>query len=157
MLDKILEWLIVGFFGFFLGYVIFDKAEKDFTNEEIEEYTIKPSFFTKPPKDGLKEALDYYGIEHKDIVYAQAVLETGHFKSKLCTVDNNLFGLYNSTKGRYHKFNHWHESVKAYKDWIQCRYDSTENYYNFLDRIMYAKNPDYIKTLKNLNNRLLRN
>lgn len=36
-----------------------------------------PSFMNKSPKEGLWEALEYYGIHHKEIVYAQAVLETG--------------------------------------------------------------------------------
>ena len=53
----------------------------------------QPKFFSQTPKEGLEEALSYYGLEHKDIVYAQAVLETGHFKSKVCLNYNNLFAL----------------------------------------------------------------
>lgn len=60
-------------------------------------------------------------IYHPDIVLAQAKLETGNYKSKVCTVYNNLFGL-RKPDGSYYKFNSWQESVKAYKDWIQNKY-----------------------------------
>lgn len=112
----------------------------------------KPEFFNQCPQDGLIDALDYYEIVYPEIVYAQALLETGHFKSDLCVRHNNLFGLYNSKRKRYFKFNHWTESVKAYKDMIQYRYKPPSNYYQFLKRIRYASDPQYIKKLKKLEN-----
>lgn len=42
-----------------------------------------PNFMSKPPQEGLMEALVYYGVYHPKIVYAQAVLETGWFTSSL--------------------------------------------------------------------------
>lgn len=111
-----------------------------------------PSFMDKSPKDGLIEALEYYGVHHKEIVYAQAIWETGYFKSKLYLTHNNLFGL----KGRngYMKFSHWSESVIAYKNRIQNRYKEGENYYLFLKRIRYASDSRYIQRIKNLVNNL---
>lgn len=106
-----------------------------------------PPFIDKSPQEGLWEALEYYDIHHKEIVYAQAILETGHFKSKGCTIGNNLFGL----RGKhYHRYNHWTDSVKAYKEKIQSRYKPKEDYYSFLKRIKYATNPNYISLLKNI-------
>lgn len=110
----------------------------------------EPSFLTKSPEEGLIEALDYYGVLHPEIVYAQAVLETGHFKSNLCISGNNLFGLYNSSKNRYYTFNHWAESVEAYINYIQYRYKPPNDYYEFLDKIGYAEDPDYINKVKKL-------
>lgn len=112
----------------------------------------KPEFFNQCPKDGLVDALDYYEIAYPEIVYAQALLETGYFKSDLCVRHNNLFGLYNSKKRRYFRFNHWTESVKAYKEMIQYRYKPPGDYYKFLKRIHYASDPQYIKKLKKLEN-----
>lgn len=109
-----------------------------------------PLFYSKSAEDGLWEALHYYNIEYPEIVYAQAILETGHFKSQGCLRDNNLFGLYNSRKGRYYKFDHWTESVVAYKDWIQRRYKPPENYYKFLKRINYASDSLYTQKLKQI-------
>lgn len=107
-----------------------------------------PPFMNKSPKEGLWEALEYYGIHHKEIVYAQAILETGHFKSGGCTRDNNLFGL-KGGKG-YYKYKHWSESVIAYKEKIQSRYKPGEDYYHFLTRIHYAGHPDYNRIVKQI-------
>ena len=112
-----------------------------------------PNFMNKPPQEGLMKALVHYEVAHPEIVYAQAVLETGHFKSDLCLNDNNLFGLYNSKRGKYHKFDHWTESVIAYKDFIQYRYKPPEDYYKFLQRIGYAEDSNYISKLKGIVNK----
>lgn len=110
----------------------------------------KPTFYNKPPQEGLWDALIYYDVKFPEIVYSQALLETGYFKSKGCTRDNNLFGLYDSRKGRYHKFNHWTESVVKYKEWVQYRYKPPSDYYEFLQRIHYAEDPKYITKLKQI-------
>ena len=81
----------------------------------------QPKFFSQTPKEGLEEALSYYGLKHKDIVYAQAVLETGHFKSDLCLNGNNLFGSYHSKNHRYSTFHHWKACVLASKEMIQSK------------------------------------
>lgn len=106
-----------------------------------------PSFMNKSPEEGLIEALEYYDVHHKEIVYAQAILETGHFKSGGCLKGHNLFGL----RGKhYHRYKHWSESVKAYKEKIQSRYKPGEDYYKFLKRIHYAEDPNYINLLKSI-------
>lgn len=110
----------------------------------------QPDFFSKSPQEGLMEALEYYGVKHPQIVYAQAVLETGHFKSDLCLNDNNLFGLYNSKKHRYHTFDHWKDCIIAYKEMIQYKYKDGDDYLNFLKEIGYAEDSEYICKLKEL-------
>lgn len=112
-----------------------------------EEYQL---FIHKTPEEGLYDALTFYDVKFPDIVYAQALLETGGFTSSLCTDNNNLFGLYNSTKGEYHSFEHWGESVLAYAKYIQRRYKPKEDYYKFLQRIRYASDPDYISKLRDI-------
>lgn len=121
--------------------------------ESSDTLKVEPKFLTQSPKDGLEEALTYYKVHHKDIVYAQAILETGHFKSRVCLKYNNLFGLYNSRKKQYYRFNHWSESVIAYKNWIQRRYKPSEDYYLFLNRIKYAESIEYIPLLKKIVNK----
>ena len=110
----------------------------------------QPKFFSQSPKEGLEEALSYYNLEYKDIVYAQAVLETGHFTSRVCLEYNNLFGLYDSKNKDYYKFNHWSESVVAYKEWIQKKYQPPNNYYTFLREINYAEEKNYTRILKEI-------
>lgn len=108
------------------------------------------SFKYKHPSEGLMEALSYYKVKHPDIVYAQAILETGHFKSSICRNNNNLFGLYNSRKKEFYSFGHWTESVEAYLDYIQYRYRPPDDYYDFLDNIGYAEDPHYTNKLKKI-------
>lgn len=110
----------------------------------------QPKFFSQTPKEGLEEALSYYGLKHKDIVYAQAILETGHFKSDLCLNGNNLFGLYDSKNHRYYTFDHWKDCVIAYKEMIQYKYKNGDDYLNFLKEIGYAGDSEYICKLKKL-------
>lgn len=125
-----------------------DGPKDDLTDVEVVE--VKPSFFTKSPEDGLEEALGYYGVHHPEIVYAQAVLETGNFKSDLCINGNNLFGLYNSRDNEYYTYTHWSESVRDYVNFIQYKYKPPNNYYKFLSDIGYAEDPNYIKKLKGI-------
>lgn len=110
----------------------------------------QPDFFSKSPQEGLMEALEYYGVKHPQIVYAQAVLETGHFKSDLCLNGNNLFGLYNSKKHRYYTFDHWKDCIIAYKEMIQYKYKDGDDYLNFLKEIGYAEDSEYICKLEEL-------
>ena len=118
----------------------------------IDNKDIQPDFFNKLPQEGLMEALEYYEVKHPQIVYAQAILETGHFKSNVCLNYNNLFGLYDSKNKDYYKFNHWAESIVAYKEWIQKKYQPPNNYYVFLEEINYASDKEYISILKSIVN-----
>lgn len=149
---QVLFMLCIGLACVLLLYIIEPKEPPPPTviKEEIVPIDTLPSFMGKTAKEGLKEALVYYDIHNYDIVYAQAILETGKFKSVGCLRDNNLFGLYNSKSKRYHKFNHWAESVIAYKEWIQRRYRPPEDYYHFLQRIGYAEDPQYINKLRKI-------
>lgn len=118
-----------------------------------------PSFYDKSPKEGLMEALEYYDVKHKEVVYAQAILETGHFKSNICNNYNNLFGLYNSRTKDYYKFDSWIESIKGYKDMIQYKYDENNfnSYYDFLDNLGYAEDKEYTNKLKRIVKREFKN
>ena len=92
------------------------------------------------------ESLLKHDIPHPEIVLAQAKLETGNYKSKLCKKHNNLFGL---RKGNsYRKYSNYEECVKDYKRLISKRLRPSENYYAFLVRIKYAEDEQYIKKLK---------
>lgn len=111
----------------------------------------EPDFFYLSPKDGLKEALEYYNVKNPEIVYAQAVLETGNFKSGLSVKHGNLFGL-KRRDNRYMTFDHWSASVIAYRDKVQYKWreEKGEDYYDFLTRIGYAEDPLYIQKLKTI-------
>lgn len=95
----------------------------------------------------LREELVKNNIPHKDIVLAQAKLESAHFKSSLVHTNQNIFGLKRGNK--YRKYSHWTECVKDYKKCISDRYTGG-NYYTFLTRIGYSENKDYVDILKDM-------
>lgn len=94
------------------------------------------------------------GIQHPRIVLAQAILETGWFRSPLCRNRHNLVGLTNPKTGKYYEFNHWTESIRAYYTKVQYKY-STKNqtstsdvdYLRWLHQLGYAEDPRYIQSL----------
>ena len=89
-------------------------------------------------------------IKHPKIVLAQAILETGWFRSPFCRNRHNLFGLTNPKTGKYYEFNHWMESLRAYYTKVQYRYSqknrinsSDVDYLKWLRDIDYAEDPRY--------------
>ena len=86
------------------------------------------------------------GILYPKIVLAQAILETGWFRSSVCLNKHNLFGLTNPRTGKYYEFNHWTESVRAYYTKVQYKYKGG-NYLLWLDKIGYAEDPNYIMAI----------
>ena len=83
------------------------------------------------------------GILYPKIVLAQAILETGWFRSSVCRNKHNLFGLTNPRTRKYYEFNHWTESVRAYYTKVQYKYKGG-NYLLWLDEIGYAEDPNYL-------------
>ena len=129
-------------------------------NQQVNEYNVRISELTgirsdathyynsELTIDNLYAALKKHGIKFPKIVLAQAILETGNFKSRLCKEQNNLFGLRHS-KG-YYSFDHWEESVIAYRDWVQYKHRNGEGYYSFLKRIKYAASKTYIYKVREI-------
>jgi flagellum-specific peptidoglycan hydrolase FlgJ len=99
--------------------------------------------------ENVKEEIKKAKIKHPDIVLRQAILETGYFKSYNATYRNNLFGFWNSRRKRYLEFACWIDSIRYYRAWQDKHYKGG-NYYEFLTKIGYAEDPDYIWKLKNI-------
>ena len=127
-----------------------NKLDSLIVNNNNYFYSHIITFVNKTPEEGIDEALQYYNIKHPTIVKAQAILETAHFTSDLCIKNNNLFGLYNSKNKKYYSYNHWWESIEAYKKLIQRKYNNSKYYYMFLEDIKYAKDKEYINKLKEI-------
>lgn len=143
------------FISFVIGILIILQIHFYFKENKPSETKIiinekQPDFFNKSPQEGLKEALEYYNVKYPNIIYAQAILETGHFKSNLCINNNNLFGLYDSKNKKYYIFDHWKDCIIAYKEMVQYKYKDGDDYYKFLSDIGYAEDPKYIDKLKEI-------
>lgn len=87
------------------------------------------------------------GIPHAEIVLAQARLETGNFKSRVCREKRNIFGIRAGKK--YKSYRNWRECVSDYKKRISSRYKGGD-YYAFLRRIGYAEDRRYVEKLKRM-------
>ncbi len=98
-------------------------------------YTVIPNLYAEIKKNNIK---------YPKIVLAQAILETGWFKSAVCRNKNNLFGLTNPRTKTYYEFDHWTGSVTAYRTKVQYKYKGG-NYLLWLRDIGYAEDKGYIQ------------
>lgn len=102
--------------------------------------------------------LNQTNIKYPEIVYAQAILETGNFSSKLFRNNNNLFGMKKignrptaskGSKDGYAYFETWKKSVLDYAIYqsLYLKNKSKEEYYNYLSTV-YATDSTYITKIK---------
>ena len=124
-----------------------EEAEKR-QNEEVVSVVWRQNHF-KLSKENLYAELVAQGVEFPDIVMAQAILETGHFKSHCCLNHNNLFGL-RKKDSTYMSFAHWTDAVAAYKKYIQKWDDPPNDYYQFLEKLGYAEDSSYVSKVKEI-------
>jgi len=134
--------------------------------------------FTQPPAmtisndsitvNDLEKAVYSLPFKFKKIVIAQAVLETGWFKSKNFKLNNNLYGMrvpYNrmttadTSINGYAHYKKWEESVIDYFLMASVRNDiekitTEQGYYNYLDYIYSEVGPSYSSQLKDIIKRL---
>lgn len=108
----------------------------------------------------LKLALEINCVTSPEIVLAQSRLETGNYKSKLCLVYNNLFGMnyprirpttsVGSTEYGFAIYRSWYDCVKdmkLFQDYYRNRGKDLSNYLEFLTSVGYAEDPDYLNKL----------
>jgi len=109
----------------------------------------------------LKAYILDLNIKFPHIVYAQAKLETGNFKSHIFLNNNNIFGMKQARKrpttnkgeeNGHAYFNSWQESVLDYAMYSAAYLSKikTENeYFQYLGA-NYAEDPNYIDKLKQI-------
>ncbi len=118
--------------------------------------------------ENLRMYIEQKKIKHPHIVYAQAVLETGNFRSTIFLENHNLFGMKyvhdfrqtnkrpTTATGSRYKFavyRHWKKSVDDYLLWQQMfkitPIEKESDYFKLLGR-MYAVEDWYVKALKKI-------
>ena len=109
-------------------------------------------------RDSVYNYILSLNIQHADIVLKQAILESGHFQSRIFKENNNLFGMKvarqrpTTATGEQHKhakYDSWKLSVIDYALW-QTKYchNLTKNeYLEYLQRV-YSTNKNYVKYLQ---------
>ena len=102
-------------------------------------------------------------FKHKDIVVAQAILETGWFKSSTCINNNNLFGMKqvytrsttaDTVLNGYSHYRNWRQSVIDYYILQSTRENivstNREQYYHYLDKVYSEVGSSYSSQLKDI-------
>jgi hypothetical protein len=111
--------------------------------------------------ENLRQAIMYAEIKQPEIVYRQALIETGNFTSDIFRYGKNCYGMKlskhrcTSAVGEYNyhaMYAHWWDSVMDYRyfqDWYISRGWVIEDYLAFLWGMKYATDKHYIDKLKN--------
>jgi hypothetical protein len=138
----------------------------EFVNNYLKELRVKKEISDLKHSDfsikHLKRYLKLKGVKDSKIVLKQFILETGHFRSKSFTRYNNLSGMKLprirpttaiGTGYGHAAYKHWTDSVDDYLLWQEYNKhklaDATD-YYQFLSKVGYAENSQYVKLLKRI-------
>jgi hypothetical protein len=111
-------------------------------------------------KEKLFLEIDKYSFKYPDIVKAQAIAESNHFKAPVFKQNNNMFGMREAmvriTTANGSNLNHAY-----YENWRYCVTDralyearylsklTRAEYFSYLDQV-YAEGDGYSKLLKNI-------
>lgn len=153
-MNKYILYIITFFIGMLIGmasiwhyYTVSEVLEEEKESKDICVKWRTEHF--KLSKENLYSELVAQEIDYPEIVLAQALLETDNFKSYSCRVRNNLFGLMRKD-GTYMEFDHWTNSVHAYKRYIQKYKEAPNDYYKYLNDLGYAEDSIYIIRIKEI-------
>jgi uncharacterized FlgJ-related protein len=146
-------------YGFFVGKKI---AEKEIILSE-EEKIILINESDKFTKEKFVAMLNELKVNFPHIVYAQSLIETGGWKSRVFIENHNLFGMKEAkrrittaggTQNNHAYYNHWRESVYDYA-FYQCRYlhniKTEQQYFEYLSAT-YAQDSSYVEKVKKISN-----
>ena len=152
-MNSFVKYLIGCLIGIFVGAVCvlwYQSVERqcEKINGEVASVVWRQNHFLLS-EENLMNELKAQDIQFPEIVAAQALLETGNFKSYACINGNNLFGL-RKKDSTYMSFEHWTECVAAYKKYIQKWKQPPNDYYKYLDDLGYAEDTSYTTKLKQM-------
>jgi uncharacterized FlgJ-related protein len=152
--------LMISFFilGRFAKFKSLDEYERELIVVSLEDEKNK---FTE---DKFVEELKRLNVHYPHIVMAQAIVETGHYKSVVFKENHNLFGMKEATlrittaKGTQNGhayYDSWEQSVYDYA-FYQCRYlgkINTENeYFLYLSSVYAEAGNGYVNLIKKIIN-----
>jgi len=143
------------------GFAIASKPNKSSVQETTVYLSSDTVVLTSFTPERFVSYMKQVNVKYPHIVYAQSLLETQHFNSKIFQENNNLFGMkqarvrcnvaVNTSRG-HALYNHWTESVIDYALY-QSSYlygiKSEAAYFAKLQK-SYAGDPTYVDKLKKL-------
>jgi uncharacterized FlgJ-related protein len=143
-----------------MGYAIKKKVDKD-TEKEVLVILAKQNEFNV---DKFISVIKNRNFPFPYIVYAQAVLETNNFTSKIFIENHNLFGMkeavkrINTAKGtqfQHAYYDNWVESIYDYGYYVSTYLSDLKtesDYFDYLAKY-YAEDKSYVDKLKSIINK----
>lgn len=111
-------------------FLLFGISLNVYSNDAVPSLTRK----------NLEKELIRRNVPCYEIVVAQALHESGNFKSRICREKNNIFGM--RTKKGYKKYESWIDCVDDYVNKFSKRYKGGD-YFKFLIKVHYHEDPLY--------------
>jgi flagellum-specific peptidoglycan hydrolase FlgJ len=119
-----------------------------------------------PSHKEVYQEIKWSQIKYPDIALAQAILESGHFKSKIAKSNNNFFGMRMPTKREtmafgkkygYAIYHSWRHSVQDYKLWQDQLFTrhpnmTREQYKKYINKL-YSTSANYISKINTIINK----
>ena len=152
-----------------IGYFVMNRSTGTKEGPKVVRQVVHDTIVTapiKPTRENIYKYIVACGIKHPDIVYRQALLESG-FCSNIYRRANNLFGMRvarsrpTTAKGEYSgfaRYDNWMESVQDYALY-QAAYmrkaRTRAQYFNALDD-SYCAGHGYSTKLRSLSDEVLR-
>lgn len=152
-----------------IGYFVMNRSTGTKEGPKVVRQVVHDTIVTapiKPTRENIYKYIVACGIKHPDIVYRQALLESG-FCSNIYRRANNLFGMRvarsrpTTAKGEYSgfaRYDNWMESVQDYALY-QAAYmrkaRTRAQYFNALDD-SYCVGHGYSTKLRSLSDEVLR-
>lgn len=148
--------------GRFWKFESLDKYEFESLNEYEKELIVisLDNEKNKFSEEKFIEELKRLNVKFPYIVMAQAIVETGHYKSEIFKENHNLFGMkqaklrINTAKGTqkgHAYYDNWHQSVYDYA-FYQCRYlsnlKSEMEYFLYLSNVYAEAGGGYVNLVK---------
>lgn len=144
-----------------LGTFLWTKTHIVQTMTEYEKVLLVEEV-NKFSEDKMVEKIKELGFKYPHIVMAQAILETGHFKSPVFQENHNLFGmkeatsrlnLAKGTQNNHASYSNWEDSVMDYALWSSTyanKAQSENEYFQILNSLGYAEDGTYEMKLKEI-------
>lgn len=143
-----------------MQFIVYLKIQRTYKSDELvikHQYEVVDNSEPLLVADSLKKLLSNYNVKFKDVVFFQAQVESGNFKSKLFKENNNLFGM-KLAKQRptlaigevngYAYYNSWQESLFDYLMY-QAKYfkgiKTEQQYIQRLNELGYSETKNYLK------------
>lgn len=144
----------------FLGLSFKRETKEKYTEEEVMIFTAKQNLFSN---EKFIEEIKNLNFKFPHIVYAQSVLETGHFKKPIFLENNNLFGMKEAvvrlttsvgTQDGHAIYKNWKESLYDYAFYYATylnKIDNEDDYIAYLGQ-KYAEDPQYASKIRSILN-----